>query len=169
MEKAAEPGGTSHSAIFHESRDAASLQRQSLIEGARELSGAPLDHTHAVSLYGSDRREGPHLPQPLADAEWKIEPGWIGAIDDIQVMVPGNHEHARGENRMPCQDVQEFPPFGRETGIGQIAADEQDVERVSAMDGLEARHEALHSIVAARPTTSALDAKTVSFTDNVEV
>jgi hypothetical protein len=169
LKEATQPDGTQQSAILHESRDGAAVRRQRLIERAGEFSGVGIDYAYTVSLYGCDRRKRPHLPQPLAGAEWKIKPGRIEAVDDVQVLVTRHHNHARRENVMLCHRVQEFRPFRRPAGVRQIAAYEYEVERLSAMDVLEAHHNRRQASVAARAATSALDAKTVSFTNHMKV
>src|SRR4029077_15016901 len=96
-------------------------------------------------------------------------PRWIGAIDDIYVVIAGQHDHARGESRIARRRFKEFGPFRRAAGIGHIAADEHEIERMCGMDGREAGYDTIEAFVAARTSTSALDAKAVSLTDDVKV
>lgn len=53
--------------------------------------------------------------------------------------------------------VEEFGPFRRAAGIGHVAADQHKIERVSGMDGRDARHDPRQAIVAAWAATSAFD------------
>src|SRR6516162_2588421 len=83
IEEVTQPEGAPQPAILNKGHHAAAVWCQCLIERAREPSGAGIDNAYAVTLQLCDRRKRPHLPQPLAGAEWKVDPGRIGAIDYI--------------------------------------------------------------------------------------
>ena len=65
--------------------------------------------------------------------------------------------------------VEEFGPFRRAAGIGHVAADEHEIERMCGMNGREARHDAIEAIVAARAAAPAFDAKAISLADDMKV
>src|ERR1700733_6628635 len=70
---------------------------------------------------------------------------------------------------MPRHGVKEFGPFRRAAGIGHVAADEHEIQRMCGMDGREASHDAIEAFVTARAAASAFDTKTISLTDYVKV
>ena len=83
--------------------------------------------------------------------------------------MPGKDEHALGERRMLLHGVEELRPFGGDAGVGHVAGDEDEVERVGAMNGFQARKNARETVIAARPAPPTLDAKSVTLADQVNV
>src|SRR6201999_653744 len=128
-----------------------------------------IEHANPMALYGVNRRQCPHLPQPLRRAEWQIEPGRIETIDDIQVVIAGKDEHAFGEGGVQRYRVEEFRPFGGTAGVGHVAANENKIERAIVMDRLDAVHDARNAIVAAWAGAAALNPKSVVLADHMNV
>ena len=65
-----------------------------------------------IALDGGDRRERAHLAQRLRRTDRQIEPRRIGAIDDIDVVVPRQNQHAFREIGIVGHDVEKLGPFG---------------------------------------------------------
>src|SRR5262245_6526568 len=169
VEDAFESEGAAQAAIVREVHNPWPMRRQRLIERLSESPGVAGDDAHAIALRSCNRRKRPHLPQPLADTERKIEPSRIGAVDDVQVVIAGKQDHACDETRVLLDRVEKFGPFRREAGIGHVAADEHEVERFGGMDGRDARHNSREAIVATWASATAFDTKTISFADLMNV
>ena len=70
---------------------------------------------------------------------------------------------------MARNDVEEFGPFGRSSGVGHVAGDEHKIERPGRVLGLQPRHGLLQPLVAARPAPTALDAKPIALAHDMDV
>ena len=70
---------------------------------------------------------------------------------------------------MARENVEELGPFGRASGVGHVAGDENKVERPGGVLGLEARHHLLHPLIAAGPAPPALDAKAIALAHDMDV
>ena len=144
------------------------MRRQRRVERGSRLSGV-VDDMHALALQRCDCRQRAHLAQPLAGAERQIEPGRIGAVDDVHIVIAGQHEHESGEIRMQRQHVEEFGPFRRTAGVGHVAGDKHEIERVRGVDRRKPFHQPRKALVAARAAASALDAEAISLADHMKV
>ncbi len=82
--KTPEPGGQKQAARIGKGRDPRPVRLERLGKRRPELSRTRIDHMNPIALHGHDRRQGPHLPQPLARAERQIEPGRVLTIDDVE-------------------------------------------------------------------------------------
>src|SRR5262245_9499600 len=102
-------------------------------------SARAIYHAHAPALDGPHRRQHPQLAQPLVRTFRQVEARWIGAVDDVEVVVAGNDQHAFGEARMTRDGVQELGPLARPARIGHVAAHHDGVERVARMQHLASR------------------------------
>ncbi len=118
---------------------------------------------------GGDDRQRAHLAQPLLGTERQLEPRRVGAVGDVDVMVPRDQQRALRQPGMRGQGRKELRPFGGSPGVGHVAGDEDDVDRPLRMDGFELREHLLQPIVALRPGPAAFDAETVTLADNVEI
>ena len=123
----------------------------------------------ASALDRGDRRQRAHLAQRLDRAERQIEPRRVGPIDDVDIVVAGQNERAPGEVRMSLDDVEKFGPFGGNSRIRHVAADEHEVERLRGVQGREPLHRADEPPVATRPGATAFDAKAVALADDVDI
>ena len=70
---------------------------------------------------------------------------------------------------MAGENIEEFGPFGRASGVGHVAGDQDQVQRPGGVLGLEAGHDPSHALVAARPAPPALDAKAIALADDMDV
>ena len=70
---------------------------------------------------------------------------------------------------MLCRELEELGPFGRAPGIGDVAADEDEVERLCRMDFVELRQHAPEPLIAARSAAAAFDAKAEALADHMDV
>ena len=122
-----------------------------------------------IALDGGDRRQRAHLAQRLRRADRQVEPRGIGAIDDIDVVVARQDQHAFGEIGILGHDVEKLGPFGGDARVRHVAADEDEVERLRCVQGRQAIHRLDQAIVAARPGAPALDAETVALADDMDV
>ena len=138
-------------------------------ERLHEFSGPVIDDVQAIALHGCDCRKRAHLAEPLAGAERQVEPGRIGAIDDVHVVISRQHDHPFGKSGMTPDDVEKFGPLGRAAGIRQISGDEDEIQWLGQVRGLEAIQDLPQAIVAPRTTTPAFDAEAVALADHVEI
>ena len=130
---------------------------------------APVEDTDALALDRGHRGERPHLPQPLAGARRQFQPGRIGAVDDVHVVIAGQDEGPLGQRGMARQRVEELGPFGRPAGIGHVAGDQDEVERVLRMDLAEPIENLGEPLIAAWAGTAALDPEAVALADDMDV
>ncbi len=168
VEHADQPGGAAQAAVVGKGSNFPAMRRQSRIERGSRLAGV-VDDIHALALHRCDGRQGSHLAQPLAGAERQIEPGRIGAVDDVHIVVAGQHDHESGEFTMLRHHVEEFGPFRGAAGVGHVAGHKHKIERIGGVNSSKARHQLCKALVSARAATSALDAKAISLADHVEV
>ncbi len=124
---------------------------------------------HARSLDGVDGRQRAYLAQPAVGADGEIEPRGIGAIDDVDVVVAGQHEHAVGDCWVGGEGIEELGPFAGTAGVRCVAGDENRVERRRGVDLLELREQPAKATIALRARSAAFDAKTVALADDVNV
>ena len=115
------------------------------------------------------RGQDAQLAQPLVRADRQIEPRRIGAIDDIQVVVAGNHQHSLGKLGMPRHRVHEIDPLARAAGIGHVAGDQDHVERLAGVEQIQFGEQPPQAFVAARPRPPAFDPEAVAFAHAVHV
>ena len=70
---------------------------------------------------------------------------------------------------MAGENVEELGPFSRTPCIGHVAGDEDKVERLGGVLGLETSHDLPDAIVAARAAPPALDPKAITLADDMDV
>ena len=112
-----------------------------------------IHHADAFALDDGHRRQDPQLAQPLVRAGRQVEARRIGAVDDVQVVVAGNDQHAFGEAGMTRDGIKEFGPLGGAACIGHVAAHHDGVERIARMQRLQLREQPSQALVAASAPT----------------
>src|SRR6185312_17314646 len=127
------------------------------------------DDADAFSLQRGDCGNGAELTQPLAGACRELEPGWITSIDDVDVMVPRHDQDALGELRMAGEHVKELGPFRGPAGVGDVSADQNDIDGCLAVQRLELRKGTGHAAVAPRTRAAAFDAPAEALSDEMQV
>ena len=147
----------------------AEVRRQRLRERPAQAAARAIDHMYALALNHAHRRKHPQLAQPLVRAGRQIEPGRVGAIDDVEIVVAGNHQRARGEIGVARDRVQELGPLARAAGVGHVAGDQHHVERLLGMDPIQLGERAVQALVAARARPPAFDPAAVEFADGVHI
>ena len=90
-----------------------------------------------VPLQGLDGGQGAQLAKPLPRARRQLEPGRIGAVDDIHVMVAGKDQHALGQSGMSRDGVHELGPLCGPAGIRHVAGDQDEVQGLLSVEGLQ--------------------------------
>ena len=152
-----------------EGRNRGAMRRQRLVERRPERLALPVHDADAGALHGRRHREHPHLAQALAGARRQFEPGRIGPVDDVDVVVAGQDEATFRELGVPPKRIEEFGPFRRTAGIGHVAADQQRVQRLGRMNLRQSREHHGQPVVAARAGAAALDAEAVALSDHMDV
>ena len=145
------------------------LRRERRCERADRSRRSAHDVRNALALDGGDRRERAHLAQRLHRAERQIEPGRIGAVDDVDVVVArqmsvraaSSGDAARmSKNSAHSADVPAsvMSPVMRTRSSGR--------RRACAARRARARSKPL---VAARAGAAALDPEPVALADDMDV
>src|SRR5689334_17803581 len=75
--------------------------------------------------------------------------GRIGAVDDVEIVVAGQHQHELRKLWMPRKIVEELGPFGGNSRIGHVAGEEDAIERLTHMGRLELSEQPLEPLIAA--------------------
>jgi hypothetical protein len=109
------------------------------------------------------------LRSVLTGLNGKIEAGGIGAVDDVDIVVSGQDQHAFSKNGICGDDVEKLGPFGGEPRVGHVAADEDEVEWLGRVQGRQPLHRADKAVISARSRSSAFDAKAVALADDMDV
>ena len=84
-------------------------------------------------------------------------------------MIAGDNRRSLGQSRMARQRRKEFGPFGRTAGIGDIAGDQDMIERLLRMNGRKPFKNPRKPVVAAWPRPPAFDAKAILLADDMDI
>ena len=100
----------------------------------------------------------------------QVEARRIGAVDDVEVVIAGQHQHALGERGMRAQARQRTRPIRLEMPASVMSPVIRIVSSGSlASSAVELLQQALEPLVAARARSSALDAEAITFADHMDV
>ena len=138
-------------------------------ERSAETTLDAVDHADAVAVDRVHGRQRAQLAQAPVRAGGQVHAGRVGAVDDIEVVIAGQHQHAAGERGMLRQSVEDLGPFGRQAGVGHVAGDQDGVERLLGVDRFELIEQAPQPVIAARARPAAFQAKAVALADHVDV
>ena len=89
----------------------------------------------------ADKR--PDLTQAPVGACRQIHARRIGAVDDVEVVIAGQDQHALGKARVRFEDLEKLHPLGGDASIGHVASDQDGVEPVFGVDRFELREQPL--------------------------
>ena len=81
----------------------------------------------------------------------------------------GMDERARGEFRMPQHSCEKLSPFRRAAGVGDVAGDQDMVERPLRVHLVELLEQLRESVVAARAEASAFEPEPEALADDMHV
>jgi hypothetical protein len=70
---------------------------------------------------------------------------------------------------MQLHRVEELRPFGCDSGVGHVACDQDDIERVRFVDRFDAVEDTREAVIAARTAAPAFDAESVALADQMDV
>ena len=138
-------------------------------EAASQASSGLIDQTNAFAMKRVSRRQKPEPPQLSVRTCRKVEPSWIGAIDDIEVMISGQDQGPLGKPRMSRQGVQKFRPLRGAARIRHIAGDENHVDGIVRVDAIQQREQPVQALISARTRSAAFDPKAIAFTYNMNI
>ena len=157
------------SAQIRKGVDIVPIGTQTLRYGGAESARPRIEAQSLVTLQGLDGRQGAQLAKPFPRARRQFEPGRIGAVDDIHVMVSGKDQDALGETGVSRDGVEEFGPFRGSSRIRHIARDQNEIQGLIVVEGFQPIEDPTHSLVALRPCPSAFDPEPVPLPDHVKV
>src|SRR5262249_28679745 len=84
-------------------------------------------------------------------------------------MIARQDQQALGELWKGCQSLEELGPFRRTASVGEIAGDQDGVERAPRVDGLQLCQRLSKPFVAPRTRSAALDAKAILLAHHMNV
>ena len=98
--------------LVGEAHHLAAMRLQQLRERAAEAAVAQVDHADAAALHRVHGGQASNLAQAPVGARRQVHARRVGAIDDVEVVIAGKHQHALGEARMRRHGVEQLGPFG---------------------------------------------------------
>src|ERR1700677_3495247 len=157
------------SALIREALDRLTLRRKRRRKREARLGGACAHDAQAVGAKSGHGGQSAHLAQGFRRAERQIEARWVSSVDDIHIVIARKDKRPFGEIRMARENVEEFGPFAGAAGVGHVPGDENEIQRPSAVLGLEPSHDPSHALIAARAAPPALDPEAITLTDDMDV
>ena len=145
------------------------MRVQRVRQGLAQPSVLGVDQPNLRTLQRLEGGEGPDLAQPLLGAAGKFKPRGICAVDDVEIVIAGQEQHELREFRVGLQCVEELRPLARETGVGHVAGNQNEVQRILRVNPSEFGKRAAEPSVALRSGPSAFDPEAVALADNVDV
>ena len=145
------------------------MGRQRLAECLAQATSKRIDDADPIALQGGQGGKCPNLPQAPVGTCREVKPRRIRTIDDIYVVVAGQHQRQRGQFGIGAESVLEFCPFGGPTRVGHITGDQDCRQRLARMYVGEPGENLLPALVALGPRCAALDPETISFAHHVDV
>ena len=136
---------------------------------ASQASSGLIDQTNAFPMERISRRQEPESPQFSVRTCRKIEPSRIGAVDDIEVMIPGQDQDPLSKPGIGRQGVQQFRPLRGTARIRHIAGDENRVDGIIRVDAIQQREQPVQALISARTRSAAFDPKAIAFTYNMNI
>ena len=138
-------------------------------EAASQAASGLIDQANALAMERVSRRQKPEPPQLSVRTCRKIEPSWIGAIDDIEVVISGQDQDPLGKPRIGRQGVQKFRPLRGTARIRHVAGDENRVDGIIRVDAIQQREQPLQAIISTRTRSTALDPKAIAFAHDMNI
>ena len=124
------------------------MRLQRLFQRAAHAILRAVDHAHMPALDRIHGGEAPDLAQAPVRAGGEVHAGRIGAIDDVEIVIAGQHQHPPVKGGMRGESVEHFGPFGGNPGVGHVAGDEDGVELVLGVERLELLEQPLQAFIA---------------------
>ena len=145
------------------------MRPQRLGEAASYSASGLINQANALAVKSIDARQEAKPAQLSVRAHRKIESGRIGAVDDIEIVIAGQHQNALRKPRIGRNGLQQLRPFRRASSICYVAGDENGVERIIRMDDIQQLKHSVQSPVSARAGSAAFDSKTVALAYDMNI
>ena len=123
----------------------------------------------AIARQRVESENDAQLAQRLAGAPRQVEARRVGAIDDVDVVVAWDQGKPPAQLLAIAQQIDKRRPFGARAGIGDVAGQQDAIERRAFVNGAELAQGIAQRPVAARTLGPGLHPIPVALADDVKV